>query len=36
MDSEAATAGSRWFQQVNNVGTNPSTRTIGGALRIGF
>jgi len=36
MDSEQATAGSRWFQQVNNVGTNPSTRTIGGALRIGF
>jgi TonB-linked SusC/RagA family outer membrane protein len=36
MDAEAATAGSRWFQQVNNVGTNPSTRTFGGSLRVGF
>jgi hypothetical protein len=36
MDAEQLTAGSRWFQQVNNVGTNPSTRTFGGSLRIGF
>lgn len=36
MDAEQATAGSRWFQQVNNVGTNPSTRTFGGSIRLGF
>jgi hypothetical protein len=36
MDPEQATAGSRWFQTVNNVGTNPSTRTFGGSLRFSF
>ncbi len=36
MDAEQAPAGSRWFQNVNNVGTNPSTRTFGGSLRVSF
>jgi iron complex outermembrane receptor protein len=36
MDAEQATAGSRWFQNVNNVGTNPSSRTIGASLRASF
>jgi iron complex outermembrane receptor protein len=36
MDPEQATAGSRWVQNVNNVGTNPSSRTYGGSLRISF
>ncbi|HCE57566.1 MAG TPA: SusC/RagA family TonB-linked outer membrane protein [Prolixibacteraceae bacterium] len=36
MDPEQATAGSRWFQTVNNVGTNPATRTFGGSLRFSF
>ena len=36
MDAEQATAGSRWFQNVNNVGTNPSTRTFGASLRASF
>ncbi len=36
MDPEQATAGSRWFQTINNVGTNPSTRTFGGSLRFSF
>lgn len=36
MDAEQATAGSRWFQQVSNVGTNPSSRTFGGSIRLGF
>jgi iron complex outermembrane receptor protein len=33
MDAEATTAGSRWFQNVNNTGTNPSSRTYGLMLR---
>jgi TonB-linked SusC/RagA family outer membrane protein len=36
MDPEQTTAGSRWFQNVNNVGTNPSTRTFGASLRASF
>lgn len=36
LDAEQTTAGSRWFQNVNNVGTNPSTRTFGASLRVGF
>jgi iron complex outermembrane recepter protein len=36
MDPEQTTAGSRWFQNLTNVGTNPSTRTIGGSLRVSF
>jgi hypothetical protein len=36
MDAEQTTAGSRWHQNLTNVGTNPSTRTIGGALRVSF
>lgn len=36
MDPEQLTAGSRWFQQINNAGTNPATRTIGGSLRFSF
>ena len=33
MDAEQTTAGSRWDQNVNNVGTNPSTRTFGLMIR---
>ncbi|MDD5149208.1 MAG: SusC/RagA family TonB-linked outer membrane protein [Flavobacterium sp.] len=33
MDAEQTTAGSRWFQNVNNTGTNPSSRTYGLMLR---
>ncbi|WP_420321621.1 SusC/RagA family TonB-linked outer membrane protein [Flagellimonas sp.] len=33
MDGEQLTAGSRWTQNVNNLGTNPSTRTYGLMLR---
>jgi hypothetical protein len=36
LDPEQTTAGSRWFQNVNNVGTNPSTRTLGASLRASF
>jgi hypothetical protein len=36
MDAEQATAGSKWTQQVNNVGTNPSSRTWGVSLRANF
>ena len=36
LDAEQTTAGSRWFQTVNNTGTNPSTRTIGVMLRTTF
>jgi iron complex outermembrane receptor protein len=36
MDAEQTTAGSRWYQNLTNVGTNPSTRTIGGSLRVSF
>jgi iron complex outermembrane recepter protein len=35
-DAEAMTAGSRWSQGLNNVGTNPSTKTWGVSLRLGF
>ncbi|MCQ0110464.1 SusC/RagA family TonB-linked outer membrane protein [Zhouia amylolytica] len=33
LDAEQTTAGSRWFQSVNNLGTNPSTRTFGMMIR---
>lgn len=33
LDAEATTAGSRWFQNVNNAGTNPSTQSFGFMLR---
>ena len=33
MDPEQTTAGSRWYQNVNNAGTNPSSRTYGLMLR---
>ncbi len=33
MDAEQTTAGSRWFDNVNNTGTNPSSRTYGLMLR---
>ncbi|MEX0275234.1 MAG: hypothetical protein AB3N16_12735, partial [Flavobacteriaceae bacterium] len=33
MDAEQLTAGSKWFQNVNNAGNNPSTRTFGLRLR---
>ncbi|MBC8770214.1 SusC/RagA family TonB-linked outer membrane protein [Arenibacter sp. BSSL-BM3] len=33
MDGEQTTAGSRWFQNVNNVGSNPSTRSFGLMVR---
>ena len=36
MDAEQTTAGSRWYQNLTNVGTNPSARTIGGSLRVSF
>jgi hypothetical protein len=36
LDAEQTTAGSRWFQNLTNVGTNPSTRTIGGSVRVSF
>lgn len=36
LDAEQTTAGSRWFQSLTNVGTNPSTRTFGVMLRASF
>jgi hypothetical protein len=36
LDAEQTTAGSRWFQTVNNIGTNPSTKTVGVMLRASF
>lgn len=36
MDAEQTTAGSRWFQTLTNIGTNPSTRTFGVMLRATF
>ena len=36
LDPEQTTAGSRWYQNLTNVGTNPSTRTIGGSVRVNF
>jgi iron complex outermembrane receptor protein len=36
MDAEQTVAGSRWWQTVNNAGTNPSTRTYGVMLRTSF
>ena len=36
IDSEQTTAGSRWYQNVSNVGTNPSSRTYGVMLRASF
>lgn len=36
MDAEQTVAGSRWYQTVNNSGTNPSTRTFGVMLRAGL
>ncbi|MGC1243704.1 MAG: SusC/RagA family TonB-linked outer membrane protein [Chryseosolibacter sp.] len=36
MDAEQTTAGSRWYQNLTNVGTNPSTRTFGGSVRVNF
>jgi hypothetical protein len=36
MDAEQTIAGSRWYQNVNNAGTNPSTRTYGVMLRTSF
>ncbi len=36
MDAEQLTAGSRWFQNVNNAGTNPASRTFGLSLRANF
>lgn len=36
IDAEQTTAGSRWFQSLTNVGTNPSTRTFGVMLRASF
>lgn len=36
MDAEQTTAGSRWFQNVNNAGGNPSSRTMGVMLRASF
>lgn len=36
LDAEQTVAGSRWFQSLTNVGTNPSTRTFGVMLRASF
>lgn len=36
IDAEQTVAGSRWFQTLTNVGTNPSTKTFGVSLRAGF
>lgn len=36
MDAEQTTAGSRWTQTINNIGTNPSSRTFGVMLRAKF
>ena len=36
LDAEQTVAGSRWWQTVNNSGTNPSTRTVGVMLRASF
>ena len=36
MDAEQTQAGSRWSQQVNNIGTNPSSRSFGVMLRAKF
>ncbi|MGK2864617.1 MAG: SusC/RagA family TonB-linked outer membrane protein [Chitinophagaceae bacterium] len=36
IDAEQTVAGSRWFQSLTNVGTNPSTRTVGVMLRASF
>lgn len=36
LDAEQTTAGSRWFQSLTNVGTNPSTRSYGVMLRASF
>jgi TonB-linked SusC/RagA family outer membrane protein len=36
IDAEQTVAGSRWFQSLTNVGTNPTTRTFGVMLRANF
>ena len=36
LDAEQTTAGSRWWQTLTNVGTNPSTRSFGVMLRATF
>jgi len=36
LDAEQTVAGSRWYQSLTNVGTNPSTRTFGVMLRASF
>ncbi|MGZ5219951.1 MAG: SusC/RagA family TonB-linked outer membrane protein [Chitinophagaceae bacterium] len=36
LDAEQTVAGSRWFQSLTNVGTNPSTRSFGVMLRASF
>jgi hypothetical protein len=36
MDPEQTTAGSRWTQTLTNVGTNPSSRSMGASLRVSF
>ena len=36
IDAEQTVAGSRWYQNVSNVGTNPSSRTFGLMLRASF
>jgi TonB-linked SusC/RagA family outer membrane protein len=36
LDAEQTTAGSRWFQNLNNAGGNPSTRSFGVMLRATF
>ncbi|HLO79776.1 MAG TPA: hypothetical protein VK166_02390, partial [Chitinophagaceae bacterium] len=36
IDAEQTAAGARWFQSLTNVGTNPSTRTVGVMLRTTF
>jgi hypothetical protein len=36
LDAEQMASGARWFQSLTNIGTNPSTRTVGVMLRTSF
>ena len=36
LDAEQTNAGSRWSDNVNNAGNNPSFRTVGAMLRASF
>ncbi len=36
LDAEQTSTSTRWFENVNNAGTNPSFRTVGGMIRASF